>query len=145
MGAVMLEKIIVTPLANIYTQGGNVLHAMKSSDAGFSGFGEAYFSWIKDGEVKAWKVHKSMTMNIVVPHGDVRFVFYCSDLKTYREENIGTNRYARLTIPPGLWFGFKGIGSLGQSLVLNLANIPHNPSEVERLEISKIKYDWSCA
>ncbi len=31
-----------TPLSIIDTKGGAVLHAIKSSDNGFSGFGEAY-------------------------------------------------------------------------------------------------------
>ena len=37
---------------------------------------EAYFSIIKPGYIKAWKLHKKMTMNIVVPIGSVQFVFY---------------------------------------------------------------------
>ncbi|MBK9521671.1 MAG: dTDP-4-dehydrorhamnose 3,5-epimerase [Rhodocyclaceae bacterium] len=140
-----LTDILVTPLRRVETLGGDVLHAMKKSDAGFTGFGEAYFSWVSAGSVKAWKRHTQMTMNVVVPVGHVRFVFHCvgSDgIEKFRVEEIGETPYARITVPPGIWFGFKGLGS-AQSLVLNLASIPHDPDEVERLAIADINFDWN--
>jgi hypothetical protein len=38
--------------------------------------------------------------------------------------------------------GFQGLSN-GRSMLLNIANIEHDPSEVDRLEIEKINYDWS--
>ena len=35
-----------------------------------TGFEEAYFSLIDKDAVKAWKRHKTMTLNLVVPLGD---------------------------------------------------------------------------
>jgi dTDP-4-dehydrorhamnose 3,5-epimerase len=137
----MLSNIVVTPLKHIKVEGGDVLHALKNSDSSFNGFGEAYFSWITNGSVKAWKCHTKMTMNIIVPVGKVRFVFHLEGTKEFRVEEIGDNRYIRLTIPPGIWFGFQGISSR-QSLVLNIANILHNPNEIKRLNLSEISYDW---
>lgn len=141
MGGMSLEDISITPLARIATHGGDVLHAMKQSDAGYSGFGEAYFSWVAAGAVKAWKRHTRMTMNVVVPVGQVRFVFRLDGTEEFRVEEIGVDRYARLTVPPGIWFGFQGLAE-PQSLVLNIASIPHDPHEVERLTLLEIKYDW---
>jgi dTDP-4-dehydrorhamnose 3,5-epimerase len=137
-----LNEVVVTPLARIATAGGDVLHAMKQSDAGYAGFGEAYFSWVDAGAVKAWKRHTRMTMNVIVPVGNVRFVFRLDGTDELRIEEIGVARYARITVPPGIWFGFQGLAA-PQSLVLNIANIPHDPSEVERLALSEIKYEWS--
>lgn len=142
MGGMNLDDILITPLARIATSGGDVLHAMKQSDAGYSGFGEAYFSWVAAGAVKAWKRHTRMTMNVVVPVGQARFVFRLDGTEEFRVEEIGVARYARLTVPPGIWFGFKGLLE-PQSLVLNIASIPHDPNEVERLTLSEIKYDWN--
>ena len=121
-----------------------MLHAMKQNDTGYVGFGEAYFSWVSAGVVKAWKRHTRMTMNMVVPVGQVRFVFRCvntNGVEEFRVEEIGVDRYARITVPPGIWFGFRGLAE-PQSLVLNIASIPHDPDEVEGLAISTIKYDW---
>ncbi len=74
MGAVDLEQIQVTQLKRISVIGGDVLHALKCTDTGFQGFGEAYFSMAEAGAVKAWKLHRRMTLNLVVPVGEVRFV-----------------------------------------------------------------------
>lgn len=141
MGRISLNDILITPLERIATTGGNVLHAMKQTDAGYAGFGEAYFSWVAVGAVKAWKRHTRMTMNVVVPVGKVQFVFCLDGADEFRVEEIGVCRYVRLSVPPGVWFGFQGLAA-PQSLVLNVANIPHDPNEVERLALSEIKYGW---
>jgi len=140
MGQIKLNDIIVTPLARINTTGGDVLHGMKSSDNGYAGFGEAYFSWIDGNAVKAWKRHTRMRMNIIVPVGKVRLVFF-NDTEGFRVEEIGTDNYVRLTVPPGIWFGFQGLG-MPKNLLLNIASISHDPTEVERIEIHTINYNW---
>lgn len=141
MGAVNFDQIILTPLKKISTPGGDVLHALKKNDYGFNGFGEAYFSWVLPNSIKAWKKHTHMTMNLMVPVGLVKFVFY-NENKEFREECIGEDSYSRLTVPPGFWFGFQGI-SIKPSLILNVANILHDPSEVDRLNASEIHYPWN--
>ena len=141
MGTMSLDDILVTPLSRIATIGGDVLHAMKHNDVGYAGFGETYFSWVTAGAVKAWKRHTRMTMNVVVPVGKVRFVFRLEGADEFRIEDIGVDRYVRVTVPPGIWFGFKGLAA-PQSLVLNIANFPHDPHEVERVGLSDIKYLW---
>ena len=140
-----LADILVTSLRRIENAGGEVLHGMKQSDVGYTGFGEAYFSWVSFGAVKAWKRHTQMTMNVVVPVGQVRFVFCyvnADGIEEFRIEEIGVDRYARITVPPGIWFGFQGLHT-PQSLLLNIANIPHDPNEVERLALTDINYDWN--
>lgn len=142
MGAVTLNHVMRTPLARIETAGGDVLHAMKQSDAGYAGFGEAYFSWVAGGAVKAWKRHTRMTMNLIVPLGKVRFVFHLDGGEEFRVEEIGPERYARITVPPGIWFGFQGLAE-PHSLVLNIASISHDPGEVERRALTEITYNWN--
>ena len=136
-----LDDILITPLKRIPAEGGEVMHAIKSRDLGFNGFGEAYFSWVESGAIKAWKKHLKMKMNLVVPIGDVRFVFCESAHSSCREEKIGAGYYARLTVPPRIWFGFQGISDK-PSLVLNLANLSHDPEELERKSLSEIKFNW---
>ena len=113
---------------------------MKASEEGYSGFGEAYFSEIKFGEIKAWKKHTEMTMNLVVPLGEVKFVF-ADQTGSFREEIIGSRNYYRLTVPPGIWFGFQGLFE-NFSMILNISNIEHSPLEVERKELDDFKYNW---
>ena len=143
MGVVSLADILVTPLMRLPTIGGDVMHALKNSDNGFNGFGEVYFSWVERGAIKAWKCHQHMTLNLVVPLGEISFVFHIKDQENcFRTENIGEEKYVRLTVPPGIWFGFQGRGS-GQSLLMNLADMAHDPDEVLRKKTSEIVYNWS--
>lgn len=136
-----LSEIQLTAIREIPTPGGNVLHGLKSNEPSYSGFGEAYFSWIEVGQIKAWKRHNKMIMNLIVPVGNVNFVFYDSSTKEFFNTSIGENNYSRVTVPSGIWFGFQGLES-PKSLVLNISNILHDPAETDRLEISKINYDW---
>ena len=140
---VTVNKVFVTSLKVIPLVGGNVMHGLKEIDDGYIKFGEAYFSYIKKNKVKAWKKHKLMQLNLIVPKGNVLFVFKDS-LETFREEIIGESNPVRLTVPPGLWFGFKGINSK-DSVILNISNIMHDDNEVERKEINEINYDWKIS
>ena len=137
----MLNSIIVTDLNRITVLGGDVLHAMRTDSPGYNGYGESYFSKIEPGAIKAWKKHSEMTLNLVVPLGMVRFVFTDAD-GDFLIKEIGEQNFARLSVPPGIWFGFKGLGN-GESLILNISNILHDPNEVERKERHEIPFDWS--
>lgn len=143
MSEVSVDDVCVTQLKRIVTPGGDVLHALKASDPGFRCFGEAYFSWVAPGAVKAWKCHLRMTLNLVVPVGLVRFVFCDKEQQdVFRAEVVGESRYVRLSVPPGIWFGFQGMGE-APSLLMNLADIEHDPDEVLRKTVSEFDFDWS--
>ena len=104
--------MLITPLDIIDTPGGNVMHAMKESSAGYLGFGEVYFSQVDKGIIKAWKRHKKMTLNLVVPVGKIRFVLFDNRKLTngrFQEVIISKDNYCRLTIPPMVWLGFQGL------------------------------------
>ena len=140
MGEVSVDRILITPIDRINVKGGDIVHGMKASDAGFAGFGEAYFSFIEMGAIKAWKKHLKMTLNLVVPVGRVGFNFLDSGSKL-RSEIIGVGRLVRLTVPPGIWFGFKGL-SEHQNIVMNMANLEHDDREVIRHNVSYFNCDW---
>ena len=143
-----INGVNITPLSIIDTKGGDVFHAMKISDHGYSGFGEAYFSTIEPDAIKGWKRHKQMVLNLVVPVGTVRFILFDDrdnqdNVNQFQEVTLSIeDGYSRLTIPPMIWVGFQGLG-LQKSLVLNIANIEHSPEEVERKELAEIKFNWS--
>jgi len=116
------------------------MRALRMSDNGYKKFGEIYFSEVFYGKIKGWKRHIQMTMNLVVPEGLVKFVFYDPNLGSFEEYEIGTNNYIRLTVPPGLWFAFQGLEK--KNLVMNVSDIEHDPIESENKNISEIKYSW---
>ena len=141
----MIKGVLINELKVIETLGGNVMHAMKDSSSGYVGFGEAYFSQIDKGAIKAWKRHTKMTLNLVVPLGKIKFVMF-DDRDTsntqFQEVIMSKENYYRLTIPPMIWLGFQGL-LVGGAMLLNIANIEHSSNEAERLKIEKINYDWS--
>ena len=136
MGKKLLDKIKVTPLKIIKLSAGDIMSVLNENELKNQTFGEAYFSKIKFGKVKAWKYHNKMTLNLVIPHGKVKFVFYSQKDKNFKVVEIGKKKYFRLTVPPKIWFGFKGI-SRHESIILSVTNIKRNPKEI--LRCKKIK------
>ncbi len=146
MDKIDIEGVILSPQKRIHHPKGDIYHCMKESDVGYLSFGEAYFSTINTGEIKGWKMHKMMTLNLLVPLGEIKFVIYDDRQKSksktnYCEVTLSQTNYQRLTVPPGLWLAFKGKGNK-QNLILNIANMEHDPNEIDRLELDQIYYDW---
>lgn len=135
-----MDGVILTPLKQIYHPKGDIFHAMKKSDIGFDGFGEAYFSTINQNNIKGWKKHTKMTLNIVVPVGNIEFVVYDENSKEFFSTKLSHNNYQRLTVKAGLWMAFRGIGEY--NMLLNLASIEHDPNEAVNIELNDINYKW---
>ena len=135
-----MDGVTLTPLNQIHHPKGDIYHAMKKSDDGFDGFGEAYFSTVHKNDIKGWKKHRDMTLNLLVPIGEIEFVVYSEDLKEFFSVKISQNNYQRLTIKPNLWLAFKGIDE--NNMLLNLTSIEHDPNESENIELTCIQYEW---
>ncbi len=149
MGTELIEGVFFEPLDTIHTTGGSVMHAIRRLDSGLPEFGECYFSTAQSFNPKAWKKHRRMICNLFVPVGAVKFVFFddrtdSKDRGEIREIVLSAQNYGRLIIHPGIWFGFCGVAEQMDSLVLNVANIPHDPAEGIRLEpdSDQIPYKW---
>ena len=134
-----MDGVTLTPLKQIMHPKGDIFHAMKASDDGFSGFGEAYFSTVNQGEVKGWKKHTEMTLNLVVMIGEIEFVVY--DDNSFYSVKLSKNNYQRLTVDPGLWLAFKGVSV--ENMLLNLASIEHNSNESKNVDMYRFDYDWN--
>jgi len=133
-----MDGVTLTPLKQIFNPKGDIFHAMKKSDSGFDGFGEAYFSTINRGDIKGWKKHTKMTLNLVVVSGEIEFVVY--NREEFLSVKLSHNNYQRLTIKPNLWMAFRGIGE--NNMLLNIANIEHDPNEAENRDLESIIYEW---
>ena len=72
-----------------------------------------------------------MKMNLIVPIGSVQFNFYDQQEKLINNIIIGSCNYCRVTVPPMIWFGFKGLSSQ-TSYILNISDTSHDPLEIER-------------
>lgn len=144
----MINGVLITSQQEITTPGGNVFHAIKAGDPGFTGFGEAYFSTLEPGQIKPWKRHNRMNLNIVVPVGMIRFVLFderadSSTRNAYQTVTLGNpGNYARMTVPPGLWMAFQS-RSEATSWLINVADLKHDPTEADRRLLDAIPFNWS--
>lgn len=136
-----MDGVILTPLKQIHNPKGDIFHAMKKSDDGFEGFGEAYFSTIHKDDIKGWKQHTQMTLNLIVPVGEIEFVVYDENTKEFLSVKLSQNNYQRLTVQPNLCMAFRGLGEY--NILLNLASIEHDPIEAINVDISEINYEWN--
>ncbi|MEN6566126.1 MAG: dTDP-4-dehydrorhamnose 3,5-epimerase family protein [Veillonellales bacterium] len=145
----MIAGVKVKPLKQILDERGKIMHMLRCDAEEFLGFGEIYFSCIHPGAIKGWHIHKKMTLNYAVPHGNIKFVLYddrpeSSTRGEIQEIFLGSDNYCLVTVPPMIWNGFKGIGS-EMAIVANCSSIPHDPQEIDRLDPfdPSIPYDWS--
>jgi dTDP-4-dehydrorhamnose 3,5-epimerase len=144
-----IDGVQITPLRRIPDERGAVLHMLREDDPAFERFGEIYFSTVYPGAIKAWHLHREMTLNYAVPVGMIKLV--CHDDRegsptrgNTLELHVGELNYVRVTIPPLVWNGFKGEGP-GAALVANCSTTPHHPGEIERADpFDHVSgYDWS--
>jgi dTDP-4-dehydrorhamnose 3,5-epimerase len=144
----MIHGVIVTPLKQIFDERGKVMHMLREDSPAFTRFGEIYFSCVHPGAIKAWHLHKRMTLNYAVIFGEIKCVLYddrpgsptCGKVQEYF---LSPENYNLLTVPPLVWNGFKAIGDRS-AIVANCATLPHDPNEIERKPAFDpgIPYDW---
>ena len=134
------KKIIKTPIERIKVSGGDIIKNLKTGDRGYSGFGETYYSIIDFKKKKGWKRHINMTLNLTCPVGAVRFVF-SENLEEFQKIILDENNLYRITVSPGIWFAFEGIYH-PFSIVNNVADIVHNPKEIERKNLKEVNFIW---
>jgi dTDP-4-dehydrorhamnose 3,5-epimerase len=79
-----------------------------------------------------------MTLNLIAVFGKIKIVVF--NQKNYYEVILSKDNYHRLTVIPGLWVSFQGLSK--HNILLNLANIAHNPNESENVDLSSFDYDW---
>jgi dTDP-4-dehydrorhamnose 3,5-epimerase len=144
----MIHGVAVTPLRQIPDERGKIMHMLRSDAPHFQQFGEIYFSGVYPGAIKAWHIHHKMVLNYAVVVGHIKMVLYDdrADSPTkgeLMELFIGESNYQLVTVPPLVWNGFKGTGTT-MALVANCASIPHDPTEIERMDpfTDKIPYKW---
>jgi len=147
----MIDGVVVRPLKVFADERGAVLHMLRADEPHFAGFGEIYFSSVHPGRIKAWRVHRRMTVNLAVPVGRIRLAMY--DDRPGSPSNgraddleMGGQDYCLVTVPPGVWTGFQGLGTV-TALIANCATQPHDPNEADRRpeDDAAIPYRWPPA
>jgi dTDP-4-dehydrorhamnose 3,5-epimerase len=89
-----------------------------------------------------------MTLNYAVPFGKIKMVLYddrenSATKGQLQEIFLGPDNYCLVTVPPRVWNGFKGIGTV-TSIVANCATVAHRADEIGRMDPfdPSIPYNW---
>jgi len=147
-----INGVRLAPRRIISDNRGAVAHFMKESDPEFKHFGEVYFSIVRRGAVKAWHLHKWMTLNYICFLGEVIVGLYdnrpSSPTAGMAEQVLLSSQteetHVLLTIPPFVWNGYRAAPGFSQAGIANFATMPHDPTEIERASIDDIcpEFDW---
>ena len=144
----MIDDVRITPLRQISDERGSVMHMLREDAPHFERFGEVYFSWVYPGAIKAWHMHREMTLNYAVPVGRIKVVLFddregSATRGVVWEHILDEGHYELLTIPPMLWSGFRCVGP-HSAMVANCATLPHRADEIERKDAftTDIPYQW---
>jgi dTDP-4-dehydrorhamnose 3,5-epimerase len=144
----MIEGVLVVPLRKIPDERGTIMHMLRCDAPHFEKFGEIYFATAYPGVIKAWHLHSRQTQNYVVVSGMAKIVLYdgrpaSASHGALQEIFIGEDNYVLVTIPPGIYSGWKCIGTK-PALLANCATEPHDPTEMTRLDpfSPEIPYQW---
>ena len=145
----MIDGVLVHPLRQIPDERGKVMHMLRCDDPHFTRFGEIYFSAVYPGVIKGWHLHAEMTLNYAVVTGLIKLVLFddregSPTRGEVQEVFLGDFELCVVRVPPGVWNGFKGVGT-ALSIVANCADTPHRPDEITRMDPfdPRIPYDWA--
>jgi len=151
-----IEGVRVYGRAIIKDRRGKVMRGIREDEAvciesGNGRIGEGYFSIVNPKVVKAWHLHRKMTLRYICVFGRV-MVGLCDQrngsptrgaiAKVYLEG--GGQDYKVLVVPPGVWNGFRSVID-GIGIVANFADLPHQPSgEMDRIDpgMCPWPFDW---
>ena len=127
---------------------GKIKKMLRNDDKDFTKFGEIYFSFVNPNKVKAWHLHKLMTLNYVAVSGNIKLVLYDDrkDSKTkgiLEEITLSDDNHFLVSIPPMIWNGFCSINKK-PAILANCSDVPHDKEEIIRIPFNddKIPYEW---
>ena len=142
-GVEIIKKNVITD------DRGKILHMLKVDDNNFKKFGEIYFSYVYPKKIKAWHIHKKMTLNYVAAYGKIKLVLYDDrkSSKTFgkiQEILLSNDNHLLVSIPPLIWNGFSSADD-NLAVLANCSDIPHDKTEILRLDYDdpKFPYNWN--
>jgi dTDP-4-dehydrorhamnose 3,5-epimerase len=147
----LIDGVKVRELKVHCDERGRLFEILRSDDELFAQFGQAYLTTCYPGVVKAWHLHKLQTDNLCVIHGQAKLVLYDARENAKTRGEIAElfpcdERRLLIQIPPGIYHGFKNIGT-NEMLVLNIPTRTYDYKSPDEYRLdphhSEIPYDWS--
>ncbi len=144
----MIQDVIISKKKQVIDDRGKIMHMLRNDEDIFKSFGEIYFSCIFANKIKAWHLHKKMTLNYSVIHGEIKLVLFddrteSSTKGMVQEIKLSPENHCVVTVPPLIWNGFISLYN-STSIVANCSDIPHDTNEIIRKDYNDktIPYRW---
>ncbi len=147
----MIDGVVVKELKLIPDERGYLMEILRNDDDFFSKFGQCYVTAAYPGVVKAWHYHAVQTDHFCALTGMVKVVLYDSrnDSPTKGDVNeffCGEQKRQLIVIPPGVYHGYKNIGT-ELSLLLNTPTEVYNYEQPDECRLDphdgSVPYDWN--
>lgn len=147
----LIEGVQVKILKVIPDNRGHLMEILRADDKIFERFGQAYVTTAKPGVIKAWHYHRLQVDHWVCLFGKVRVGLF--DARASSPTQGLTNEFLMtpeeptlLKIPVGVYHGFKGADSRGQSMILNIPTVVYNYASPDEYRADpfdpQIPFDW---
>ncbi|MBN1772643.1 MAG: dTDP-4-dehydrorhamnose 3,5-epimerase family protein [Deltaproteobacteria bacterium] len=147
-----IQGVVTKALRVIPDERGRLMEILRSDDAMFRKFGQAYLSTTYPGVVKAWHYHKLQDDCFCCVAGMIKLVIFDnrSESPTYRQIDelfIGEHNLQLVVVPRLCYHGWKSIGER-ESLVFNIPTEVYNYAQPDEYRLDPhrndvIAYDWS--
>ena len=148
----MIEGVRIIRLTRHVDDRGLLMEILRSDDAHFAGFGQAYITTCDPQPggpvVKAWHKHRRQTDHFCLLHGKAKVGLYDDreGSPTCGESQIvvlGDGNDLLVQIPPGVWHGFMPLG-FERACILNLPTevYDHDDPDEERAPWSAFPLKW---
>jgi dTDP-4-dehydrorhamnose 3,5-epimerase len=148
--AANIDGVFIKNLKIIPDERGWLMEILRADDEIFSNFGQVYMTTAYPGVVKAWHYHKKQTDNFTCVNGMMKVALYDArehspTYKILMELYVGEKNPILVSVPPGVYHGFKAIGDKTAYFISipTLAYDYEDPDEY-RLppDTGEIPYDW---
>jgi len=146
----MIQGVFIKKLKVIKDERGWLMEILRCDDEVFEKFGQVYITTAYSGVVKAWHLHKKQTDNFTCIYGKMKVVLYDARENSptkgeVMEFIIDENNRILITVPPGVYHGFKSEGN-ETAYFLSIPNLPYNYKEPDEFRLppdtEEIPYKW---
>ena len=150
---VTIDGVRIKNLKVIPDERGWLMEILRCDDEVFTQFGQVYLSTAYPGVAKAWHYHKLQTDNFTCVRGMMKVALYDAreDSPTYKvlmELFAGEKNPILISVPPGVYHGFKAVGT-ETAYFVSIPTLPYNYEEPDEYRLppdtNEIPYEWGLA
>ncbi len=146
----MIHGIATKKLVRNADERGFLMEMLREDDEVFEHFGQSYVSLNYPGVIRAWHYHRLQTDHFVCVKGMVKVGLYDAREGSptngeVQEVFMGDNNPLLLKIPPGVYHGYKTIGT-EPSLLVNFPTRAYDRAAPDECRVPynspEVPYDW---